>query len=110
MKFEKITEKDSHYNSLETKSTKELLSGIHHEDKVAVLAVGHVLDKIESLINNLVPRMENGGRLFYMGAGTSGRLGVRCLRVSAYLWNKSRNGNGHNRRRNRCATSIHRKC
>ena len=76
MKFEKITEKDSHYNSLETKSTKELLSGIHREDKVAVLAVGHVLDKIESLINNLVPRMKNGGRLFYMGAGTSGRLGV----------------------------------
>ena len=58
MKFEKITEKDSHYDSLETKSTKELLSGIHHEDKVAVLAVGHVLDKIESLINNLVPRMK----------------------------------------------------
>ena len=51
MKFEKITEKDSHYNSLETKSTKELLSGIHQEDKVAVLAVGHVLDKIESLNN-----------------------------------------------------------
>ena len=76
MKFEKITEKNSHYNSLETKSTKELLSGIHREDKVAVLAVGHVLNKIESLINNLVPRMKNGGRLFYMGAGTSGRLGV----------------------------------
>ncbi len=76
MKFEKITEKDSIYNSLETKSTKELLSGIHHEDKVAVLAVGEALDKIESLINNLVPRMKNSGRLFYIGAGTSGRLGV----------------------------------
>ena len=74
MRFEKITEKDSHYDSLETKSTQELLSGIHREDKVAVLAVGDVLDKIESLINHLVPKMKEGGRLFYMGAGTSGRL------------------------------------
>ena len=54
MKFEKITEKDSHYNSLETKSTKELLSGIHREDKVAVLAVGHVLDKIEKEKKKLI--------------------------------------------------------
>ena len=76
MKFEKITEKDSNYDSLETKSTKELVSGIHQEDKVAVAAVGLVLDKIENLINHLVPKMKEGGRLFYIGAGTSGRLGV----------------------------------
>ena len=76
MRFEKNNRKDSHYDSLETKSTQELLSGIHREDKVAVLAVGDVLDKIESLINHLVPKMKEGGRLFYMGAGTSGRLGV----------------------------------
>ena len=76
MKFEKITEKDSHYDALETKSTRQLLSGIHQEDNVAVTAVGEVLDKIENLINNLVLKMKNGGRLFYIGAGTSGRLGV----------------------------------
>lgn len=76
MSFDKITEKDSHYNALETKSTQELLLGIHHEDKVAVKAVGKVLDKIENLINNLSPKMKAGGRLFYIGAGTSGRLGV----------------------------------
>ena len=76
MNFEKITEKDSHYDALETKSTRQLLSGIHREDNVAVTAVGEVLDKIENLINNLVPKMKKGGRLFYIGAGTSGRLGV----------------------------------
>ena len=76
MKFEKITEKDSNYDSLETKSTNELLIGIHQEDKVAVSAVGVILDKIEDLINHLVLKMKEGGRLFYMGAGTSGRLGV----------------------------------
>jgi len=76
MNFQKITEKDSNYDSLETKSTKELLSGIHQEDKVAVKAVGHVLDNVEKLINHLVRKMKEGGRLFYIGAGTSGRLGV----------------------------------
>tara|TARA_B100001093_G_scaffold435086_1_gene432878 strand:- start:239 stop:1048 length:810 start_codon:yes stop_codon:yes gene_type:complete len=76
MNFDKITEKDSHYDTLETKSTRELLSGIHREDKVAVTAVGEVLDKIENLIDHLVPKMKASGRLFYMGAGTSGRLGV----------------------------------
>lgn len=76
MKFEKITEKDSNYDSLETKSTNELLIGIHQEDKVAVSAVGLILDKIEDLINHLVLKMKEGGRLFYTGAGTSGRLGV----------------------------------
>ena len=74
--FEKITEKDSHYDSLETKSTKDILSGIHHEDKIAVTAIGEVLHKIEELINHLVLKMKDNGRLFYIGAGTSGRLGV----------------------------------
>jgi N-acetylmuramic acid 6-phosphate etherase len=76
MNFEKITEKDSHYDSLETKSTKDILSGIHHEDKIAVTAIGDVLHKIEELINHLVLKMKDNGRLFYIGAGTSGRLGV----------------------------------
>ena len=76
MKFEKITEKDSKYDSLETKSTSELLVGIHQEDKEAVRAVGLILDKIEDLIKHLVLKINKGGRLFYIGAGTSGRLGV----------------------------------
>ena len=76
MKFVKITEKDSHYDALETKSIKELLTGIHQQDQVAVEAVGLVLDKIENLISKLVPQLKKGGRLFYTGAGTSGRLGV----------------------------------
>ena len=76
MKFVKITEKDSHYDALETKSIKELLTGIHHQDQVAVKAVGLVLDKIENLISKLVSQLRKGGRLFYTGAGTSGRLGV----------------------------------
>ena len=76
MKFVKITEKDSHYDALETKSIKELLTGIHQQDQVAVKAVGLVLDKIENLISKLVSQLRKGGRLFYTGAGTSGRLGV----------------------------------
>ena len=76
MKFEKITEKDSHYDALETKSVKELLTGIHQQDQIAVSAVGLVLGKIEILVNKLVPQLKKGGRLFYIGAGTSGRLGV----------------------------------
>ena len=76
MKFEKITEKDSHYDALETKSVKELLTGIHQQDQIAVSAVGLVLSKIEILVNKLVPQLKKGGRLFYIGAGTSGRLGV----------------------------------
>jgi len=76
MKFEKITEKDSHYDALEQKSVEELLSGIHHEDQKAVAAVGKVLPQIERLIQKVVEQVQNDGRLFYIGAGTSGRLGV----------------------------------
>ncbi|MDG1292159.1 MAG: N-acetylmuramic acid 6-phosphate etherase [Flavobacteriaceae bacterium] len=76
MKFEKITEKDSHYDALEQKSVEELLSGIHQEDQKAVAAVGKVLPKIEPLIQKVVEQVQNEGRLFYIGAGTSGRLGV----------------------------------
>lgn len=54
----------------------QLLSGIHQEDQIAVSAVGRVLNSIESLITQLLPKLREGGRLFYIGAGTSGRLGV----------------------------------
>ena len=74
MKFEKITEKTSHYDALETKSIKELLMGIHKEDKKAVEAVGEQLQKIEVLIAEIVSKLKEGGRLLYIGAGTSGRL------------------------------------
>lgn len=76
MAFEKITEKDSHHDALEQKSVGELLSGIHQEDQNAVAAVGNVLPQIEQLIHKVVKQLQNGGRLFYIGAGTSGRLGV----------------------------------
>lgn len=76
MKFEKITEKDSHYDALEQKSVGELLSGIHQEDQKAVAAVEKVLPQVEQLIQKVVKQLQNGGRLFYIGAGTSGRLGV----------------------------------
>lgn len=76
MDFEKITEKDSRYDALETKSVKELLQGIHHEDQKAVDAVGKQLPKIEAMISEIISKLREGGRLIYIGAGTSGRLGV----------------------------------
>ena len=76
MGFVKTTEKDSNHNDLEQKNIAQLLSGIHQEDQNAVKAVGKVLDKIEALINAVVTQQKLGGRLFYIGAGTSGRLGV----------------------------------
>ena len=76
MGFVKTTEKDSNHNDLEQKNIAQLLSGIHLEDQNAVKAVGKVLDKIEALIDAVVIQQKLGGRLFYIGAGTSGRLGV----------------------------------
>jgi N-acetylmuramic acid 6-phosphate etherase len=76
MAFNKITEADSHHNDLEQKSIAELLQGIHQEDQKAVQAVGKVLPQVEQLIAKVVEQLQNGGRLFYIGAGTSGRLGV----------------------------------
>ena len=76
MAFNKITEADSHHNDLEQKSIAELLQGMHQEDQKAVQAVGKVLPQVEQLIAKVVEQLQNGGRLFYIGAGTSGRLGV----------------------------------
>jgi len=76
MGFEKITEKASNHDHLEQKSISELLKGIHQEDQHAVRAVGKVLPQIEALIGKVVAQLQQGGRLFYIGAGTSGRLGV----------------------------------
>lgn len=74
--MEKLTEKNSKYNNLESMSTIDLLKNINNEDKLVPLAVEKVIPQIESLVDRIVERMKSGGRLFYIGAGTSGRLGV----------------------------------
>lgn len=76
MTFVKITEQSSLYDDLENKSVHELLVDINNEDKKVALAVEKAIPQIEKLVSQIVPRMEQGGRIFYMGAGTSGRLGV----------------------------------
>lgn len=70
------TESASHYSDLEKKSISELLQGINEEDKTVPRAVEKALPMIESLVEAIVSKMRDGGRLFYMGAGTSGRLGI----------------------------------
>jgi N-acetylmuramic acid 6-phosphate etherase len=74
--FIKITEKDSEYRHLEKMSIRELLDNINKEDQVVPLAVQKAIPSIEKLVNATVDKMLAGGRLFYIGAGTSGRLGV----------------------------------
>ena len=76
MDFIRYTEQDSNHNDLEKKPISDLIAGMHEEDQNAVSAVGKVLKPLESLISEVVKKMKNGGRLFYIGAGTSGRLGV----------------------------------
>jgi N-acetylmuramic acid 6-phosphate etherase len=74
--MKKITESPSRYRDLEKMSTRELLEGINREDKTVPLAVEKVIDDLEPLVDAVVQRFEGGGRLFYIGAGTSGRLGI----------------------------------
>jgi N-acetylmuramic acid 6-phosphate etherase len=76
MAFIKVTEQSSLYNDLEKKSVRELLNDINTEDQKVPLAVGKVIPQIEKLVKEIVPRMKKGGHIFYMGAGTSGRMGV----------------------------------
>lgn len=71
-----ITESSSNYNDLEKMSVRELLEGIHNEDKKVLPAVERVIPQIEKLVSEILPRVKKGGRLFYIGAGTSGRLGI----------------------------------
>lgn len=70
------TEETSHYDNLDKMSVKAILEGINNEDKTVPYAVEKAIPQIEALVNQIVPRMKEGGRLFYIGAGTSGRLGV----------------------------------
>ena len=70
------TESTSHYSHLDKMSVHDLLVNINREDQTVPLAVEKVIPRIEALVNVVVERMKRGGRLFYIGAGTSGRLGV----------------------------------
>lgn len=76
MTFVKISEQDSLYNDLEKKSVGEILCDINTEDHKVADAVGKAIPQIEKLVSEIVVRMKRGGRIFYMGAGTSGRIGV----------------------------------
>ena len=72
----KITEQSSRFDCLEQMSTRELLEGINGEDKTVAEAVCEAIPQIEKLVDGIVARMRQGGRVFYAGSGTSGRLGV----------------------------------
>lgn len=74
--FIRITEQDSEYRHLDKMSIHEIISDINTEDKVVPLAVEKAIPQIEKLVTVIADRMLAGGRLFYIGAGTSGRLGV----------------------------------
>src|ERR1700740_2641207 len=74
--FSKTTESDSYYNNLEQMSVQELLVNMNKEDKTVPNAIEKVIPAIEALVNVIVEKMNAGGRLFYTGAGTSGRLGI----------------------------------
>lgn len=74
--MEKITEQPSNYDHLEQMGTSDLLHSINAEDAKVATAVAETIPKLEGLIPLIVVRMQRGGRLFYIGAGTSGRLGI----------------------------------
>ncbi len=72
----RVTESNSKYDHLEKMSLNELLVNINNEDKTVPMAVKKAIPQIEKLVEKIVEKMRTGGRLFYIGAGTSGRLGV----------------------------------
>lgn len=76
MDFTKTTEQDSNYDHLENMSVSDLLVNINREDQTVATAVQKSLPQIEKLTSQVVEKLHNGGRLFYLGAGTSGRLGI----------------------------------
>jgi len=76
MTTDTTTEADSLHDDLEQKSVREILTGIHQEDQKILPAVEKAIPQIEKLIEQVYLRMKKGGRLFYLGAGTSGRLGI----------------------------------
>lgn len=74
--MQKTTEADSYYNNLEQMSIHELLQNMNKEDMTVPQAVAKAISQIEKLVEVIAAKMQLGGRLFYMGAGTSGRLGI----------------------------------
>jgi N-acetylmuramic acid 6-phosphate etherase len=74
--FTRITESDSLYRHIEKMSVREVLENINHEDQKVAVAVEACVPQIEAFVTAAAEKMKAGGRLFYMGAGTSGRLGV----------------------------------
>ncbi|MES2828179.1 MAG: N-acetylmuramic acid 6-phosphate etherase [Bacteroidota bacterium] len=72
----RVTEQESRYSNIDQMSALEILKGINNEDKTVPIAIERALPQIEKLVNAVTERMAKGGRLFYIGAGTSGRLGV----------------------------------
>ena len=106
--FVKISEQPSLYNDLEKKSVREILEDINTEDQKVALAVQRAIPQIEKLVTQIVPRMKQGGRIFYMGAGTSGRLGVldaseipptfgRAARLISRNWKRNTASSGSTR-------------
>jgi N-acetylmuramic acid 6-phosphate etherase len=76
MNFIKTTEQSSNHEHLDQMTVQELLTHINNEDKTVPFAVEKALPQIEVLVTKIVEKMKQGGRLFYIGAGTSGRLGI----------------------------------
>jgi len=76
MAIERVTEEESHYHDLDKMSVREILTGINAEDRTVPDAVEKAIPQIEKLVGAITDKMLAGGRLFYIGAGTSGRLGV----------------------------------
>ncbi len=76
MSFDKITEQSSQYNHLEKMTVNELLTNINKEDQTVAIAVNNAIPQIENLVIQIISKLKSGGRLFYIGAGTSGRLGI----------------------------------
>src|SRR5690606_599329 len=76
IKMVRVTEKESNYRDLDKMSVNELLTNMNKEDKTVPLAVEKAIPQLEALVKITVEKMKLGGRLFYIGAGTSGRLGI----------------------------------
>lgn len=74
--FIKTTEAESLYSNLEEMSTQELLININNEDKKVAFEVEKIIPEIEKLVDIITKKLSEGGKLFYIGAGTSGRLGI----------------------------------
>ena len=76
MNSQRTTESSSHYDHLEQMSTLELLQSINQEDRTVPQVIAGILPQIEAVVEAAHQRMKEGGRLFYLGSGTSGRLGI----------------------------------